>query len=197
MARLEDAVMRTSRLGRPRTWWLLVKEGDTPSDLRWKAHGLAPVRATGLSVPCGACTRTSVNAVREDVNNSALAAWFKLTVQPSYMGRKFLHLEQLDGELLRLTTVKGGPWIRAAGTEPTLMAQLTRCLTGHAPIGEYYERFNIPEPTRCDCGAPLQTRTHVICACPSHKRKPMPGQLHSLVGFLRANPLVFAFAPRD
>ena len=60
----------------------------------------------------------------------------------------------------------------------------------------YYARFNIPESPRCDCGAPLQTRTHIICACPVYERKPLPGLLHGVVGFLKVNPLAFAFAPR-
>jgi len=168
----------------------------TPSKLRWKVQGDAHERAKGLSVPVGARVRTSVDAVRETADTSALAAWSELATQPGYIGRNFFQLERLDGKPLRPTTVKGGPWLASVGDDVALTARLTRCLTGHAPIGEYYSRFNIDESPRCDCGVPLQTRTHLICACPLHKRKPLPGRLHGLVGFLKANPSAFAFAPR-
>ena len=168
----------------------------TPSTLRWEVQGRAHKRAKGLSVPQGTQVHTSVDAVRETADTDAIAAWSQLAAQPGYIGRNFFQLERLDGEPLRPTTVKGGPWLLACGNDVALMARLTRCLTGHAPIGEYYDRFNIPESSRCDCGAPLQTRTHIICACPVYERKPLPGLLHSVVGFLKANPLAFAFAPR-
>ena len=164
--------------------------------MRWKVQGSAHQRAKALSVPIGARCRTSVDAVRATADSTALAAWSELATQPGYIGRNFFQLERLDGKPLRPTTVKGGPWLAAVGDNVALTARLTRCLTGHAPIGEYYSRFNIDEPSRCDCGSPLQTRTHIICACPLHKRKPMPGLLHGLVGFLKANPSAFAFAPR-
>ncbi|PBK88889.1 hypothetical protein ARMGADRAFT_936343, partial [Armillaria gallica] len=37
--------------------------------------------------------------------------------------------------------------------------------TGHAHIGKYYELFNIPEATDCECGERLQAREHIIRAC--------------------------------
>jgi len=141
------------------------------------------------------CCRTSVDAVHATADSTALAAWSELATQPGYIGRNFFQLEWLDGKPLRPTTVKGGPWLASVGDNVTLTTQLTRCLTRHAPIGEYYSRFNIDKPSRCDCGSLLQMCTHIICTCPLHKHKSMPGLLHGLVSFLKANPSVFAFAP--
>jgi len=157
-------------------------------------QGDAHERAKGLSVLVGARVRTSVDAVCETADPSALAAWSKLAMQPGYIGQNFFQLERLDGKPLQLTTVKGGPWLMSVGDDIVLTVRLTCCLTGHAPIGKYYSRFNIDESLRCDCSVPLQTHTHIICACPLHKRKPLPGQLHGLVGFLKVNHSAFAFA---
>ena len=41
--------------------------------------------------------------------------------------------------------------------------------TGHAFIGEYYQRMNIrDEQESCPCGSALQTRTHIISTCPRY-----------------------------
>jgi hypothetical protein len=42
-------------------------------------------------------------------------------------------------------------------------------MLGHAHIGAYYARFNIPEPATCPCDdTTIQTRDHVIQDCPLH-----------------------------
>ncbi|PBK80462.1 hypothetical protein ARMGADRAFT_949655, partial [Armillaria gallica] len=46
--------------------------------------------------------------------------------------------------------------------------RLIQCRTGHAHVGEYYELFNIPEATDCECGERLQTREHIIRTCPRY-----------------------------
>ena len=45
---------------------------------------------------------------------------------------------------------------------------VTQCRTGHAFIGEYYARFVPTEDTVCTCGAPLQTRKHILLECPRY-----------------------------
>jgi ribonuclease HI len=51
-------------------------------------------------------------------------------------------------------------------TPREVYARTIQCRTGHSFVGEYYNRFNIPEETGCGCGEPLQTRTHVLYHCP-------------------------------
>ena len=81
----------------------------TPSRMRWKVQGSAHQRTKALSVPVGACCRTSVDAVRATADSTALAAWSELATQPGYIGRNFFQLERLDGKPLQPTTIKGGP----------------------------------------------------------------------------------------
>ena len=40
---------------------------------------------------------------------------------------------------------------------------------GHSYFGEYYLTHNIPECSDCPCGAPLQTRDHILFDCESHE----------------------------
>ncbi|KAI0073747.1 hypothetical protein K474DRAFT_1573738, partial [Panus rudis PR-1116 ss-1] len=43
-----------------------------------------------------------------------------------------------------------------------------QCRTGHAFIGEYYQRFVPTEDVACPCGFPLQTRKHILLDCPRY-----------------------------
>jgi ribonuclease HI len=50
-----------------------------------------------------------------------------------------------------------------------LYGRVTQSRTGHAFVGEYYQKMNIrDEPTACPCGAPLQTREHILFDCPRY-----------------------------
>lgn len=43
-----------------------------------------------------------------------------------------------------------------------------QCRTGHAFMGEYYQRFVPTEPVGCPCGIALQTRQHILLHCPRY-----------------------------
>ncbi|KAF9509918.1 hypothetical protein BS47DRAFT_1275083, partial [Hydnum rufescens UP504] len=45
-------------------------------------------------------------------------------------------------------------------------SRLVQCRTGHAFIGQYYERFVPDESATCCCGERLETRTHILQDCP-------------------------------
>lgn len=60
-----------------------------------------------------------------------------------------------------------------SGPEPPRAetSRLHQFILGHAHVGEYYRRFNIPEDVACPCGqADLQTLRHVLADCPIHTR---------------------------
>ncbi|KAF9254363.1 hypothetical protein L218DRAFT_1009795 [Marasmius fiardii PR-910] len=102
---------------------------------------------------------------------------------------------------------KGGPKLRKLGDSNTLVARAVRWITNHAPVGEYYRRFNIPNTSRlCTCwsaensqSAVVQTRTHVLHHCPDVKHSKNIDYVVGLAQFLKKNPQVFSFgdpAPR-
>lgn len=49
-----------------------------------------------------------------------------------------------------------------------LYGRVTQCRLGHAFLGEYYSTHVPSEPVDCPCGAPLQTRTHLLRDCHDH-----------------------------
>jgi hypothetical protein len=47
--------------------------------------------------------------------------------------------------------------------------RLCRCITGHAPLGAYCQRFNISGNVHCPCRVRhgvLETRSHALHSCP-------------------------------
>ncbi|QRV77343.1 RNA-directed DNA polymerase from transposon BS [Ceratobasidium sp. AG-Ba] len=53
-------------------------------------------------------------------------------------------------------------------TARPIFPRLTQVLTGHAFIGEYYERFVPDEISSCPCGEHPQTRQHILLDCPNY-----------------------------
>jgi hypothetical protein len=49
-----------------------------------------------------------------------------------------------------------------------LFGLVLQCRTGHAFMGEFYERHSIDEPVECPCGAQFQTREHILVECPQY-----------------------------
>ena len=112
-----------------------------------------------------------------------------------YMGSRFLRLKDEQGRPLHPASKKGGPWLFRFGEDPSLMSRATRAITGHAPIGEYYARFNIPESHRCACGC-FGSRDHILNSCRVYRHKRHPASPEVLVDFLNANSLAFGFQGR-
>lgn len=107
-------------------------------------------------------------------------------------------LTSLDGKTIQPTYANGRSWLPSAKSSLLLTAPMTRCVTGHAPIGDYYEHFNIPAEggTRCGCGALRQTRTQILSYCPQYAPGGrVPTWLAALLDFLDECPLAFALRP--
>ncbi len=126
----------------------------------------------------------------DEVNETWRHAFFR---DPSYAGRQFLNMRDTKGNTLKPSSLSGGTWLSAVKREPpALVARMTRAVLGHAPIGEYFARFNIDEPHGCSCDpAVLQTRDHLLYQCPRrqdwvpHDRRWL---LPTLVKYLKAHP---------
>ncbi|KDR65691.1 hypothetical protein GALMADRAFT_148463 [Galerina marginata CBS 339.88] len=116
--------------------------------------------------------------------------------RPQHLGRDFLQLTTLGKKPKPIlpSTRKGGPYIRESGADAASFARMCRCILNHAPIGSYYDRFNIDEPHGCSqCGAPRETRSHILSYCPKYERNSPTDRLHGLLMFLLDNPQAFSF----
>ena len=49
--------------------------------------------------------------------------------------------------------------------------RLIQCRTGHAFLGEYYNKHVPTEDRSCPCGEPIQTRDHVLASCPAYENQ--------------------------
>ncbi|KAJ3851409.1 hypothetical protein EV368DRAFT_43203 [Lentinula lateritia] len=63
--------------------------------------------------------------------------------------------------------LKPTAWLEDTPRE--LFGHLMQCRTGHAYTGEYYSQFSPHENVNCPCGEELQTREHILRACPKYR----------------------------
>jgi hypothetical protein len=159
-------------------------------------HQLAHILATSTRVEAGGALVISADFARRRAVTQMLKGWNSLFQSKKYMGSNFLTLYQRKDTPFVPTHIKSGPWMRKTGHSHSLTACLVRCTTGHAPIRAYCSRFFPEESTACRCSFPMETVSHVLYRCPSHKRESEPKeQLRYLwlLKFLEANKTAFAF----
>ena len=64
-------------------------------------------------------------------------------------------------------------------------SRFCRVVSGHAPFGEYRQRFHIPGDIHCRCRVGhgiLQTRQHVLASCPLVKHGNPRSSLDTVAG---------------
>jgi hypothetical protein len=125
-----------------------------------------------------------------------LEGWNSLFQSKKYIGSNFLTLYQRKDTPFVPTHVKSGPWMHKVRHSHSLTACLVHCTTSHAPIGAYHSRFFPEESTACSCGFPMETMSHILYQCPSHKWELDPKEqlwYMWLLKFLEANKSAFVF----
>ena len=76
---------------------------------------------------------------------------------------QFLDLLDNDNNIIELSYVKGGLWLKTFGHLNSLYACATRAITNHAPISEYRLRFFSREEFKCLCSLyPIELRYHML-----------------------------------
>jgi hypothetical protein len=159
-------------------------------------HQLAHLLATSTRVEAGGSPVITADFARRGAVTRMLEGWDSLFQSKKYIGSNFLPLYRRKDTPLAPTHINSGPWMRKVGHSHTLTARLTRCVTGHAPIGAFRSRFFPEESTACRCGFPMETVQHVLFDCPSFEREQKPSkQLRYawLFDFLEANESSFTF----
>ena len=122
-------------------------------------------------------------------------------------------LEGLDGKPLQPKYANGSTWLSHAKSSEkysnSFVARMVRCITDHAPIGLYYQRFNIQAETTCPCGEEEQDRYHITIPCKVYGKVGCPvhhdvldmGEriscIDELITYLEEKPLAFGFERPD
>ncbi|TFK89382.1 hypothetical protein K466DRAFT_610555 [Polyporus arcularius HHB13444] len=121
----------------------------------------------------------------------------------AYWGRQ--HLRHPSFRRLQHT---GSFPLKRLGGRPTLVARFIRCITGHAPTGQYRDRFRYRhgEPTMCVLHSgdwAYHTREHILFRCDYYTRRYRYSSIDDLLQsldpfydihhFLLDNPTAFSF----
>ena len=135
--------------------------------------------------------------------------WQALASLPSYHGRYWFNVRRNRKPFQPAIKNKGTKhhFLDMVDNNPKELARITRALTGHAPIGEYYanrrERFPDIETlcTNCTEGT-MQTCAHILTSCPHYSIHLPPLQVWTskrnndslFRAFLKENGTAFTFA---
>jgi len=112
---------------------------------------------------------TSLNSLRKKATATCLDLWSTIFQNKKYRGHNFLLLQNFNRGIIQPTYAKGGSWLGEVSSCLLVFTRMCRSILRHAPIGSYFQRFNIDESHRCECGVPLQTHDHIFVACRKHK----------------------------
>jgi hypothetical protein len=136
-----------------------------PSCMEWGAQKAAHDNVVSLKIAVGRHPRTSRDFLRQRADIEASKDWCELFKDPSYRGHSFLDLLNSKDKPIQPSTRKGGPWLSESQVGPSTFLRLCRCITGHAPLGAYRQRFNIGGGIHCPCCVGhgiLETRSHAL-----------------------------------
>ena len=173
-----------------------IKFWECPSHLKWRFHqnvdkdsksfNLAP------SFPCKISWNYCMKIDSDDIINQ-----WKITFQAlDGKGRQFLDLVDDDLNIIKPTYTKGGPQLKDFSHSNSLCAHVTRAITNHTPIGEYYLRFFPNEDFKCPCSNySIESRRHILHECMRFNgyQNPRRDSLSHFIMFLIANPNAFVF----
>jgi len=125
------------------------------SRFEWGPHHEAHEFVWGLPPVGGRCMATSLDSLRKKATATCLDSWSTTFQNEKYRGHNFLLLQNLDGGIVQPTYAKGGSWLGEVGGRLLVATCMCRFILGHAPIGSYFQRFNIDKSHQCECGVPL------------------------------------------
>jgi hypothetical protein len=151
-----------------------------PSRMEWGAQKAAHDVVVSLKIAVGRRPRTSRDFCGSVQTLPPRRTGVSCSRTPHTADTASWTLLNSKDKPLQPSTRKGGPWLSESRVGPSTFSRLCRCITGHAPLGAYRQRFNISGPIHCSCRVGhgiLETRSHALHSCPRWKH---PG-LHSLL----------------
>ena len=125
---------------------------DCPSKQQWTLHQIVDKETKDIISILSFLCKSSWDFYRKFEYDSIFSQW-KMTFQASdSRGSSFLDL--LDDDLcpVKPSFSKGSPWLSQFGHLNLLCSYVTRAITNHAPISEYWLRFFLKENFTCPCG---------------------------------------------
>jgi len=96
---------------------------------------------------------------RQNKCDNIVNKWKMIFQASDLKGKQFLNLLNSDGNILELSYIKGGSWLKFFGHSNSLCARAVRAITNHTSTGKYRLRFFPREEFSCLYGVyPIETR---------------------------------------
>ena len=81
-------------------------------------------------------------------------------------GRNFLELLDIDQNSIKLSTIKGSPWLQHFGHSNSLYTRATRAIINYTSIGKYWLRFFSRKEFSFPFSLyPIESRQHILYNC--------------------------------
>ena len=128
--------------------------------------------------------------------DSILSQWKTSFQLSDFKGKNFLELLDSNLKPIKLSAIRGGPWLQQFSHSNSLCTRATRAIINHAPISEYYLRFFPREEFLCPCSLyPIETRWHILHDCKRFNKywNPRRDTLSYFLLFLQFNSNTFSF----
>ena len=139
---------------------------ECPSHCNWSLHKVVNKETKSfnpiLLFPC----KLSWDFSKKNKCNNIANRW-KMTFQASDLkGKHFLDLLDSDDNIIELSYIKGGSWLKHFSHSNSLCARALRVITNYAPVGEYRLRFFPREDFSCPYGLySIESRRHILHEC--------------------------------
>ena len=132
---------------------------ECPNYLNWYLHKKVNQETKTFNLILLFLNKNSWDFSKKNKSNNILNAWKMMFQVSNLKGNYFLDLLDDDVNIIELTYVKRGSWLKMIGYLNLLCGQATRAITNHAPISEYRLRFFPRKEFKCSCSKyPIESR---------------------------------------
>ena len=137
-----------------------IKFWDMPKKIKWPSHTLVDKESKNISKWPLLSRKNSWVFSKKEKCNSIWRTWQQYFQASDKKGNHFLELRDDNNHALILIYANGGTWLKHIGKNNFLCARLTRLITNHTPIGEYYQYFFLDKNSLCPCNIhTIESRT--------------------------------------
>ena len=139
---------------------------ECPSHCNWNLYKAVNKETKAFNpIPLFPCKMSWDFSKKSQCDN--IANIWKMTFQAlDFKGKQFLDLLDGDNNIIELSYVKGGAWLKYFSYLNSLCTRASRAITNHTPIGKYRLRFFPREEFKCLCGVyPIESRWHILHEC--------------------------------
>ena len=132
---------------------------ECPSYLNWQLYEKVNKETKAFNLISLLLCKNSWDFSKKNKSDNILNTWKMMFQASNFKGNHFLDLLDNDDNIIKLTYVKEGSWLKMIGHSNSLYTCATRAITNHAPISEYRLRFFSREEFKCLCGQyPIESR---------------------------------------